>query len=1030
MAEEKKKRKLTAIFSADVKGYSRLMADDEEATVNTINAYRAVMTDLIQGHDGRVVDAKGDNVLAEFPSVVDAVRCAVDVQKELKTRNADLPEHRKMEFRIGVNLGDVIEEKETIYGDGVNVAARLEGMAEPGGLCISGTAFDQVRDKLDLGYAYLGEQSVKNILRPIRAYNVLMAPEYVGKMIGEVTQKPKQWRWAGAAIAIIILAGAWAVWNFHFRPPPIEPASLQKMAYPLPDKPSIAVLPFTNISGDSKQDYVADGLTEEIITALAKIPRLFVIASNSVFTYKGKPVKVQQVSEELGVRYVLEGSVRKSENQVRITAQLIDAVKGHHLWAKKYEGKATDLFSLQDGITRDILISLEVKLTEGEQARMWRKSTTNPKAYDLFLQALEAIRLFSKDGNILAREKSEESLELEPDFSGGLIALGWTYLRNVSLGWGKSPQEDLAKSYELAQKAVSLYDDLASPHALLGSVYLIKRKYDEALSEGKRAVELGPNEGDIVALYGYLLREVGRYRESIEFLERAVRLNPMTPNLYFSTLAGAYQGLGNNDRAMQLYEKVVKRNPNHFPAWVRLTLIYMEIGEDDKAHKAAKEVLRLNPKFSVENYIKATPPKDQAFLNRMKESLIEAGLPRTPPLPLPDKPSIAVLPFDNMSGDPEQEYFSDGITEEIITALSKVPDLFVIARNSSFTYKGKSVWVPTVGRELGVRYVLEGSVRKAGDKVRVTAQLIEANTNRHLWAERYDRDLKDIFAIQDEITLKILKALDIKAIYGEAGRLHGKGTDNLEAYLKMLQARKLALEVNKESNFMARQLTEEVVHLDPQYPLGYHGLAIVTAQGVLLGMSKSPAESLMEAIGLEKKAISLDPSFANFHAHLGMLYGLIREYEKSVAEGELAIKLAPNSSDAHAFMVGILNLSGRPEEALKHIETIFRLEPLGAADWYYWAAAQAYRLTGQYEDGIKMARQLLSRWPNHVMGHLALTLNYAAWGRDDEAHAAAQEFMRINPKFSARRYVMTVPYKDPNQTVIMIELMRKAGLPD
>ena len=634
MATEDFKRKLSAVFSADVVGYSRMMGEDEAETVKTLETYKGVMFTLIRQHRGRVVDSPGDNLLAEFGSVVDAVQCAVAVQKELQARNSELPEERKMLFRIGINLGDVIEEKERLYGDGVNIAARLEALADPGGICVSKTAFDHIESKLPLAYEFLGEQTVKNIAKPVGAYKVLMETRVVGVKEKKETLKIPLWRKKAIvtlAIVVILVIAAGLIWNFHFRRPTVVPASVARMAYPLPDKPSIAVLPFTNISGDSKQDYVADGLTEEIITALAKIPRLFVIASNSVFTYKGKPVKVQQVSEELGVRYILEGSVRKAEEQIRITAQLIDAVKGHHLWAEKYEGKSTNLFSLQDDITRDILTSLEVKLTEGEQARIWRKGTDNPKAYDLFLEALEAFRLFSKEGNILARKKSEESLNLDPEFTSGLVTLGWTYLRAVWLGWSESPKEDLDKSFELAQKAVSLYDEFAGPHALLSSVYLIRRKYDEALSEGKRAVELGPNEGDIVALYGMTLRAVGRYDESIECIERAVRLNPMTPNWYFHNLASAYRRAGNNHKAIHLYEKVVKRNPNHFPAWVGLTSLYMENGEDDKAHKAADEVLRLNPKFSVENFIKAIPAKDQVFLSRVKESLINAGLPRTPP---------------------------------------------------------------------------------------------------------------------------------------------------------------------------------------------------------------------------------------------------------------------------------------------------------------------------------------------------------------------------------------------------------------
>ena len=295
MAEEGFKRKLTAILSADVEGYSRLMGEDEEATVRTLTTYREVLTTLIQQHNGKVVDSPGDNLLAEFVSVVYAVHCAVAVQKEIGSRNDELPENRRMQFRIGVNLGDVIEDEERIYGDGVNVAARTEGLADGGGICVSGTAYDQIAKKLPLGYEYLGEQKVKNIEKPIRVYRVLMDPEAAGKVIGEKRPISRHWRWA--AVALIVVAGALAIWNFYFRPPPIEPASVEKMAFPLPDKPSIAVLPFVNMSGDPEQEYFSDGLTEEIITGLSKIPQLFVIARNSTFTYKGKPVKVQQISE-------------------------------------------------------------------------------------------------------------------------------------------------------------------------------------------------------------------------------------------------------------------------------------------------------------------------------------------------------------------------------------------------------------------------------------------------------------------------------------------------------------------------------------------------------------------------------------------------------------------------------------------------------------------------------------------------------------------------------------------------------------
>ncbi len=307
MTEERAKRKLSAILSADVKGYSRLMGEDEFGTVRTLEAYREMIVEVIRNYSGRVVDSPGDNVLAEFSSVVDAVECAVEIQKELKVTNSELPQNRRMEFRIGINLGDVIEEGERIYGDGVNITARIEGLAEAGGICISRSVYDQVKNKIALGYEYLGEHDVKNISEPVPVYRILIEPDV------SVLKTSKR--------------------------------------YKLSNKPSIAVLPFDNISGDPEQEYFSDGITEEIITALSKVPKMFVIARNSTFTYKGKPVKVQQVSKELGVKYVLEGSVRKAGNRVRITAQLVDAITGHHLWAERYDRDLEDIFALQDEIT-------------------------------------------------------------------------------------------------------------------------------------------------------------------------------------------------------------------------------------------------------------------------------------------------------------------------------------------------------------------------------------------------------------------------------------------------------------------------------------------------------------------------------------------------------------------------------------------------------------------------------------------------------------------------------------------------------
>ncbi|MGB6282219.1 MAG: adenylate/guanylate cyclase domain-containing protein, partial [Syntrophobacteria bacterium] len=377
MATQDFKRKLTAILSADAKGYSRLMAENEEATVRTITAFREIVTEVVQKHRGRVVDSPGDNILAEFASAVDAVRGGVEIQEELKARNAELPENRRMEFRIGINLGDVIHEEERIYGDGVNIAARVEGLAEGGGICISGTVYEHIKNKLALGYQYLGEHSVKNIPEPVRVYRVLMDPEAIGKVIGEKRVVPRRGQRVVIAVAIVFLLAVGGVIYWRAASPPVEVASVEKMAFPLPDKPSIAVLPFDNMSNDPKQEYFSDGITEDLITDLSKISGLFVIARNSTFTYKGKAVKVQQVAEELGVRYVLEGSVRKERETVRINAQLVDATTGHHLWAERFDGTFADIFALQDRFTRKSVAALALKLTGDEQRKLTFRYTDN-----------------------------------------------------------------------------------------------------------------------------------------------------------------------------------------------------------------------------------------------------------------------------------------------------------------------------------------------------------------------------------------------------------------------------------------------------------------------------------------------------------------------------------------------------------------------------------------------------------------------------------------------------------------------------
>jgi adenylate cyclase len=576
------KRKLTAVFSADVAGYSRLMGEDEASTVKILEAYKQVMFSLIEQHRGRVVDSPGDNILAEFASVVDTVQCAVAAQNEFKARNAELPENRRMEFRIGINLGDVIGKEGRIYGDGVNIAARLEGLAEAGGICISGSAYEQIEGKVPFAFEYMGEQTVKNITKPVRVFRALIGTERVAQKSVELK---------------------------------------------LPDKPSIAVLPFVNMSADPQQEYFCDGITEEIITGLSKISGLFVIARNSSFAYKGKSLKIQQVGRELGVRYVLEGSVRRSGNRVRITAQLIDASIGHHLWSERYDRVLKDIFAIQDEITTEIMRVMQVKLTEGEQACEWlKRGSGNLEAYEKGMRGMEYFRRFSPEGNVEARKLFEEGIALDPKSPGHYVMLGWTHLVEILQGWTDAAARSMEQAVDLTRKALELDASQADAHALLGYVHLLKRDFAQAIAEGEHAVSLNPNYADAHGWLAMILTAVGKPDKAIVMIKKAMRLNPRPPNWYFLTLGDAYLWGQRYDEAVEEYTKAVQSSPGFLWAYLGLTASHSLLGHEKEAAETAAKVMAIDPRFSLEKYEKSLPNKEQADKDRYISALLKAGL--------------------------------------------------------------------------------------------------------------------------------------------------------------------------------------------------------------------------------------------------------------------------------------------------------------------------------------------------------------------------------------------------------------------
>jgi adenylate cyclase len=623
MADERANRKMSAILSADVKGYSRLMSADEEGTVKALNDCREIIARCVADHRGRVVDSPGDNVLAEFVSTVEAAKCAVKIQEDLKVRNDDLPESERMEFRIGVNLGDVIEEEDRIYGDGVNIAARLEGLAETGGICISGTAFDHVKGKLQLGYQFVGKQTVKNIPDPIRAYKVLMAPEDAGKIIGEA--KSNKWRWVLAAAAMLAaVVVAFFISNIYFGPPPIESASVDKMAYPLPDKPSIVVLPFDNMSGDPKEDYLSDGLTEQIITTLARYPRLFVIAGQSAFRYKGEPVKIQKVAEDLGVQYVLKGGVQKSDDRLRITVQLIDAISGSYIWSERYDRQLKDFFDLQDEITINVMNSTVAELTEGEQARRWTQRVTNLKALEKYYQAQGVFCLHTKENYEKARPLFEEAIALDPNFVLPYVYLGYCHLGLAR--WSKTPAKSIQTALELAQKAMAIDETHDGPHRLLATIYRRKRQHDKALAEVEKAIDLNPNSSESYMMLSLTLGEMGRWKESVLYGEKSLRLSPFPGAFPFLALGRAYFMTEQYDKSIATFKKALKVSPKFKLAYVYLAECYNALGRDSEAAAAVKEVFRLDPKFTIEWYQKTLQYKNKADIEREVAALKKLGL--------------------------------------------------------------------------------------------------------------------------------------------------------------------------------------------------------------------------------------------------------------------------------------------------------------------------------------------------------------------------------------------------------------------
>ena len=632
MDQDTFKRKLTTIFSADAVGYSKLMGDDEAATVKTITAYQKIMSDLIMQHRGRVIDSPGDNLLAEFGSVVDAVQCAVAIQKELQARNDELPENRRMLFRIGINLGDVIQEGERIYGDGVNIAARLEGLAEPGGICISKTAFDHIATKLPYGYDFLGDQSVKNIEKPVGAYRVSLEPRVSEKGKTKQAQKKILERTSSrvALLGVFVIVAAIWIWPFPWQQPAIETASIEKMAFDLPEKPSIAVLPFASLGEDPDREIISDALTQDIISALSHQHELFVIDRHSSSTYKGKPVMVQTVAEELGVRYVLEGSVQKSGDQIRISIQLIDAINGEHVWTERYDRPYTDLFILEDDITLNIMKGLQVKLFSDSGTLRTSTGTDSLEAWLMVNKAQECGGAQTKEGVLCALGFYEKALEHDPNYIFALTGTGWNFWQMGLKGYSDSPEESSKKAIEIAHRALEMAPDHYSANALMVAIHMTNREFSQALALAKKNVEFAPNLSNSHASLGWVLLANMQPEETIQEFKKAMRLSPNVPRWYYNILIRAHVLAGKYEDALSIIQKQLDRKPGNFfsgQAYLNRAVVYSNIGEQDKAKAEMARALEVFPKMTLSFIRREVDCIDENFTAHYFETLEKLGLP-------------------------------------------------------------------------------------------------------------------------------------------------------------------------------------------------------------------------------------------------------------------------------------------------------------------------------------------------------------------------------------------------------------------
>jgi adenylate cyclase len=1021
-------RKLAAILAADIVGYSRLAGADEERTLARLRALWGDLVDpAVSAHHGRIVKRTGDGALVEFRSVVDAVRCAIEVQNGMAERNTGVQKERRIDFRIGVHIGDVVEEADgDLMGDGVNIAARLEGIAQPGAVCLSEDAYRQVRSRIDFHVVDLGEQRLKNIAHPVRAYSIgvgLRAPP-------RPTAPAKRSSRAPAIVGLVVLiavvaAGAW----YYF----IGARHTIAVANP-PAHLSIMVLPFVNLSGDPQQDYFADGITDNLTIELSRIRGSFVIAHNTAYTYRGKTIDARQIGAELGVRYVLEGAVQRDGNRVRVTVQLVDTTNNAELWADRFEEGLADLFKLQDAIVARLANSLGYALVKAEAEK--GAHSTNPDAIDLTMRGLVALaQPPTQEGNLQARSWFERALKLDPNDADALAGNAMTYLFEYAFAWGEPGTDYDAKILGQADRAIALASNNVRAYAAKSFYLYISHRPTESLGAADAGLAIDPNYASLYAARRGAELSLGRYAEAKSDMQQAMRLSPRDPDIgtWHMYMGDAELGPGNFDAAIAEYRKAIDAGYRTFIPYADMAAALALAGRTDEAKAALTQARQLNPLLTLK-WEQAHAPN----IPNLFDGLRKAGLPEDEkPAPTPKQLSIVVLPFQNLSGDPKQDYLADVLTDELTTYIARIPGSFVIARNTAFTYKNKPVDVKQIGKELGVRYALEGSVQPTDKRIRTNAQLIDTETGAHLWAEEFDTDKTDLLQTEDEIVTRLARTLQIQLADVEAAHLEKASPGNPDA-----QELGLRCQVGSWSRPSGPQgdavyrLCEKALEQDPNNVAALTALAGKYYVAVATARSSDPEGDAARADELASRALVADPQSPDAHVAKGGALIALHKFDEAKVLAEKAIALNPSQMNAYTSLCVVELYIVQPESAIACDDKALGLSPRDPQR-YVWMGQKgtAYFQMRRYDEASAEFRRTLAVNPNYevVRAYLAATL--ALTGKDFEAREMLARYLgqpgtiaRTIAAFRRQSLSDDPKYLEVRERIY--EGLRKAGMPE